>query len=139
MEQAVIKSDKETIKKLKLLAGDKSLSGFLRDLANNNVVITTVAADESEIEALRKSVLKQIEAIKITQESINDLMKSLNFRIEMAFQGIKNEQDFNDVKDNFLAEVIPGYREVLMQNDASHGLKEQFDSYMDEDEPFDEQ
>lgn len=138
MEQAVIKSDKETIGKLKILAAGKSLSGFLRDIANNNVVVTPVAVEVSEVDTLRKSLLKQIESIKITQEAITDLIMSLNTRIEGTFTGLMYEQENNDKLFDYFSDKDSNFRDYRKQIDASYGIKEQFDSYMDEDEPFED-
>lgn len=137
-EQTAIRTDKETLAKLKLLAGDKSLGAFLRDIADNNVVITPVEVEVSEVDTLRKSLLKQIESIKITQEAIIDLMTSLNTRIEGTFTGLMYEQENNDKLFDYFSDKDSDFRDYRKQIDASYDLKEQFDSYMDEDEPFED-
>lgn len=55
MGNRMIRSDAQTIEKLKVIAGDRSLSELLRDIAEDR---------ESPLETLRASLLKQLEDIK---------------------------------------------------------------------------
>ena len=58
-KEAVIKSDRDTINKLKLVAGERSLSAFLRDIAKGESPVTIPEPIESRlanIEALLKTI-----------------------------------------------------------------------------------
>ena len=68
-EQTGIRTDRDTLTKLKVLAGEKSMGQYLRDIANG---IETPPVPVNELEILRSSILKQLEDIKEQLASFDD-------------------------------------------------------------------
>lgn len=78
-----IRSDKDTLAKLKVMAGDKPVATFLRDLANG---VEQTPVPVNELEALRKSVLKRLEKLE----------NSIHQDIVRLYNEIQNSRRTND-------------------------------------------
>lgn len=72
--QTGIRTDKDTLKKLKELAGDKSLGAYLRDLANG-VVQEPVPVDA--LDKFRESMLKRLDKMDKTLERLEKTVSML--------------------------------------------------------------
>lgn len=89
----MIRSDAETIEKLKRLAGERPLGALLRDIADGKTDIE-VPVYHDPLEELRMSLIKQITELKTY---IKEELEHHDSMIMSAIQGMVNEQDNNDL------------------------------------------
>lgn len=107
--QTHIRTDKETLARLRTLAGDMPVSTYLREVVSKPGGEVPI----DPIETLRISILKSIEGIKTELEAINR-------RIKLGFVGLNNEQNLNDAVYRYLATKDPNIEAILREYDASY-------------------
>jgi hypothetical protein len=64
-----IRTDKDTLAKLRVMAAGKPITAYIRDLANG---VETAPVPVNELEILRSSILKQLEEIKASIAGLDD-------------------------------------------------------------------
>jgi hypothetical protein len=123
-EQTGIRTDRDTLTKLKVLAGEKSMGQYLRDIANG---IETPPVPVNELEILRSSILKQLEEIKASIAEFDDAWFRSFMKHEKDVMFMANVQALMlKVQDK----VNPGAWDYVM-GEAERITKEDWQEHLD--------
>ena len=123
VKTAMIRTDSETVDRLRWLAGDMPVSKYLREVVSK----PGGKAPIDPLEALRASILKRLDGIDALLQRLDGIetaLKRLDTNLQAVSQGLFNEQNNNDILFDLLEKSNPGLKEKRMEIDASYRERE---------------
>lgn len=119
-----IRSDKDTLAKLKVLAGEKPVAQFLRDIATGK---DTMSVPVNELEILRASLIKQLDDIKgqiadLAAKSWNVYMAHEKALMTVATQAgmIASYLELRDERPGLMNEIMGAVEKQVKRDWQAH-------------------